>query len=79
MKNQADNDLNDLSYEQAFQELEQIVEKLESNQGTLDESMALFERGQKLSQYCTALLENAELKVQHLNPAAIPDKTEKSL
>jgi exodeoxyribonuclease VII small subunit len=79
MKNQADNDLNDLSYEQAFQELEQIVEKLESNQGTLDESMALFERGQKLSQYCTALLESAELKVQQLNPAAIPDKTEKSL
>ena len=66
MKKEADNELDGLSYEQAFQELEQIVEKLENNQGTLDESMALFERGQKLSQYCTALLEAAELKVQQL-------------
>jgi exodeoxyribonuclease VII small subunit len=75
MKKEADNDLNGLSYEQAFQELEQIVEKLESNQGTLDESMGLFERGQKLSQYCTTLLEAAELKVQQLAPTA-PAKEE---
>jgi len=68
MKTQTENDLTGLSYEQAFQELEQIVEKLENNQGTLDESMALFERGQKLAQYCAGLLETAELKVQRLNP-----------
>ena len=68
MKAQTENDLTGLSYEQAFQELEQIVEKLENNQGTLDESMALFERGQRLAQYCAGLLETAELKVQRLNP-----------
>jgi exodeoxyribonuclease VII small subunit len=75
MKKEPDNDLTGLSYEQAFQELEQIVEKLESNQGTLDESMTLFERGQKLSQYCTTLLETAELKVQQLAPTT-PAKEE---
>ena len=44
------NELNQLSYEQAFQELEEIVTSLENNQGSLDESMALFERGQKLAE-----------------------------
>ena len=68
MKDQTNDDLNGLSYEQAFQELEQIVEKLENNQGTLDESMGLFERGQKLAQHCAGLLEAAELKVQQLDP-----------
>ena len=70
MKKDSETDLNSLSYEQAFQELEQIVDTLENNQRSLDESMALFERGQKLSQYCAALLEKAELKVRELNTAA---------
>lgn len=60
-------ELKDLSYEQAFQELEAIVTSLENNQGSLDESMALFERGQKLAEHCANLLENAELKVRELN------------
>ena len=66
MKNNSETDLSSLSYEQAFQELEQIVDTLENNQRSLDESMALFERGQKLSQYCAALLEKAELKIREL-------------
>jgi exodeoxyribonuclease VII small subunit len=70
MKNQTEDDLKALSYEQAFQELEQIVEKLENDPGSLDENMALFERGQKLSQYCTGLLEKAELKVRELSAVA---------
>jgi exodeoxyribonuclease VII, small subunit len=68
MSQNPDSEFNGLSYEQAFQELEEIVEKLESNQGTLEESMTLFERGQKLSLYCAHLLEAAELKVQMLTP-----------
>ncbi|MHC1740240.1 MAG: exodeoxyribonuclease VII small subunit [Anaerolineaceae bacterium] len=70
MKNQTENDLTNLSFEQAYQELEQIVETLENNQGSLDESMALFERGQKLAKYCSTLLEKAQLKVRELNAAA---------
>lgn len=56
-----------LSYEQAFTELEEIVYGLEANQKSLDEAIALFERGQALAKYCTGLLDQAELKVRQLS------------
>jgi exodeoxyribonuclease VII small subunit len=56
----------ELTYEQAFNELESIVASLESEQQTLDETMRLFERGQVLAQFCGALLDNAELKIKEL-------------
>lgn len=56
----------ELSYEQAFSELESIVEAMESQQQPLDEAMKLFERGQILSQHCTSLLDNAELRIKEL-------------
>ena len=74
MNNNSETDLSSLSYEQAFQELEQIVDTLENNQRSLDESMALFERGQKLSQYCAALLEKAELKIRELTTSVALSK-----
>jgi exodeoxyribonuclease VII small subunit len=59
-------DVNQMTYEQAFAELEKIVAALESNQSSLDEVMALFERGQQLGQHCNELLNQAELKVRIL-------------
>ncbi len=59
--------IEDLSYEEAFAELEKTVEMLEAEGRTLDESLALFARGQSLSKYCMALLENAELKVRQIS------------
>ena len=56
-----------LSYEEAFQELEKIVETLETNQQTLEENMRLYERGQQLANQCANLLEKAELKVRQLD------------
>ena len=58
----------ELSFEQAFAELEQVVEQLEAGELALEESLALFERGQALSTRCQALLEAADLKVQQLAP-----------
>lgn len=55
-----------LSYEQAFAELEEIIDGLENNSKTLEESIALFERGQALAQHCAALLDRAELRVRQL-------------
>ena len=55
-----------LTYEEALVELEQIVEVLEGEQNPLEESMKLFERGQALVRQCGALLESAQLKVQKL-------------
>lgn len=58
--------LDQLTYEAAFAELEEIVNALEGNQRPLDEAMALFERGQALAAYCAGLLDQAELKIRQL-------------
>ncbi len=60
-------DIEKKTYEQAFAELESIVSILESNPRSLEESMALFERGQALAQHCANLLDKAELKVRQLS------------
>jgi exodeoxyribonuclease VII small subunit len=56
-----------LTYEKAFEELQQIVAALEGEQGSLDEAMTFFERGQALVKRCTQLLDEAELKVRQLS------------
>ncbi|NCP85854.1 MAG: exodeoxyribonuclease VII small subunit [Anaerolineae bacterium CG_4_9_14_3_um_filter_57_17] len=56
--------IENLTYEQAFAELEEIVAALEEESRPLDESLALYERGQALAMRCAALLEAAELKVK---------------
>lgn len=58
----------ELSYEEAFEELQSIVERLESGELPLEESLALFERGQALAARCNELLEKAELKLRALAP-----------
>jgi exodeoxyribonuclease VII small subunit len=60
------NTIEEMTYEEAFAELEQIVTVLESSENTLDEALALFERGQLLMKRCADLLNKAELKVQEL-------------
>ena len=60
-------DIQSLNYEQAFSELEEIVTGLETNQKTLEEALALFERGQALAQRCAELLDQAELRVRMLS------------
>ncbi|MAT44022.1 MAG: exodeoxyribonuclease VII small subunit [Anaerolineaceae bacterium] len=55
-----------LTFEQAFSELETIVSKLENDNLSLEESLAYYERGQALSQYCAGLLEKAELRLQEV-------------
>jgi len=57
----------ELTYEQAYAELESIVANLESEERNLDEAIAQYERGQALAKYCATLLDKAELKVQQLS------------
>jgi exodeoxyribonuclease VII small subunit len=57
---------NEFTYEEAFSELTELVERLESNQHTLAETLQLFERGQLLTQHCAEILEKAELKIKIL-------------
>jgi exodeoxyribonuclease VII small subunit len=56
----------ELAYEEALAELEEIVSVLEGEQNQLDESIKLFERGQALAAHCGRLLEAAELKVKQV-------------
>jgi exodeoxyribonuclease VII small subunit len=56
----------DLTFEQAFAELEESVRTLERGDLPLEESLALYERGQELAVYCAKLLDEAELKVQQV-------------
>ena len=55
--------MEDLTFEQAMQRLEEIVSLLEDGKAPLNESMALFEDGTKLSAYLSQLLDTAEQKV----------------
>lgn len=55
-----------LSFEEAQQELETIVGRLEAGELTLNESLALFERGQKLAAHCNKQLEQATLRIEQL-------------
>ena len=52
-----------LSYEKARDELIKIVEKLESGQATLDESLKLWERGEELAKVCQNWLDGARAKL----------------
>ena len=53
----------EMTYEEAFAELEEIVSVLEGEQSQLEDAIRLFERGQALASRCGVLLEAAELKV----------------
>jgi exodeoxyribonuclease VII small subunit len=64
-------DIDDLTFEQAFAELEETVRKLEEGGLALEESLALFERGQALAAHCNAQLDQAELKLRQLTPEGI--------
>jgi exodeoxyribonuclease VII small subunit len=57
---------NPASFESALKELEGIVKQLESGEAKLEESLSLFERGIRLSRYCSQKLEEAEKKIELL-------------
>jgi exodeoxyribonuclease VII small subunit len=71
--NKVDTPVKELTYEQAFQELEAIVAMLEVEEQSLDEAIAIFERGQLLAKHCADLLDKAELKVQQLSGEELTD------
>lgn len=68
MEEQTFRPVEELTFEEAFAELEETVRKLEAGGLTLEESLALYERGQALAAYCNRRLDEAELKVQQLTP-----------
>jgi exodeoxyribonuclease VII small subunit len=57
---------NDITFEQAVAELEEIVKKLEKGELTLDESISCFQRGVELTKYCSRKLDEAERSITML-------------
>ncbi|HEX8170102.1 MAG TPA: exodeoxyribonuclease VII small subunit [Thermoanaerobaculia bacterium] len=51
-------------FEKAFKDLEKIVQRLESEELPLDESLQLFEEGIRLSRFCHQRLEDVEKKIE---------------
>lgn len=56
----------ELDFEAALEELEQLVARMEAGDMTLEGSLAAFERGVQLTRHCQAALRSAELKVKQL-------------
>jgi exodeoxyribonuclease VII small subunit len=67
----ADNaDVPQLSFEKALAELESIVQKLERGDVALEESVAIYERGEALKRRCEELLRQAEARVEKITTDA---------
>lgn len=58
--------IDSLSFEDALRELEVLVAQLEAGDLALEQSLAIYERGQKLAAHCSGILGAAELKVEQL-------------
>ena len=56
-----------LSFEEALEELKQIVSRLESGEGRLDEAIGAYERGALLKRHCETKLREAQEKIEKIS------------
>ncbi|HHZ11002.1 MAG TPA: exodeoxyribonuclease VII small subunit [Rhizobiales bacterium] len=66
MTAETNDDITRMSFEQALQALERIVEDLEKGDVPLDQSIRIYERGEALKAHCDRLLKAAEDKVEKI-------------
>ena len=71
-------DIATLPFERALADLEEIVTRLERGSVPLEESIAIYERGEALKTRCEALLRDAEMRIEKitLGPGGQPTGTE---
>jgi exodeoxyribonuclease VII small subunit len=69
-KTNESSEIKELTFEEAFAELEETVSRLERGDLSLEASIALFERGRALSAHCGQQLDEADLKVRQLLPGS---------
>lgn len=65
-----------MSFEECMNELNDLVSKLESGELDLDESLKVYERAVKIRERCRAILDDAERKVQTIMASAGGEKRE---
>ncbi len=63
-------DIRKMSFEQALEELKEIVERLEQGQGELDQAIEAYQRGALLKRHCEAKLRDAEQKIAKISLGA---------
>lgn len=69
-------DVASLSYEQARAELTDVVHRLEAGGTTLEESLALWERGEQLANACQAWLDGARARLAQVRGVRAEDEDE---
>ena len=71
-------ELEKLTFEEAMQELEKLVDSLDKGDVSLDEAIAAYDRGSQLKDYCQKKLHEAKMKVETIqsseNTDIIPEK-----
>jgi exodeoxyribonuclease VII small subunit len=72
----SDENPQDLSFEDALSQLEQLVEQMEGGELSLEDSLAAFERGVALTRRCEAALKAAEQKVEILSNKSLEAEPE---
>jgi exodeoxyribonuclease VII small subunit len=65
-KDVSEKDFSQLSFEQALIALEEVVQQLESGSVPLDQSITLYERGEKLRKLCQARLDDAQARIEKI-------------
>ena len=65
-----------LSFEEAYAQLEAAVNALRDGQMPLERALHYYEEGMKLAQHCNELLQKAELRVQQLSVGQGPNPLE---
>jgi exodeoxyribonuclease VII small subunit len=67
-KENAKEDVNALSFEDALTKLENLVGQLENGKASLDEAIEAYTQGVALKNHCQKRLDEAKLKVEQLTP-----------
>lgn len=62
-----DDNLENLSFETAYEQIGAIVDQLESGELPLEQTLALYERGRQLIKYCEGQLDAAELRISQVS------------
>lgn len=67
---------NEMTLEEAIVKLEEITEKMQSDEIPVDEALKLFENGTKLVSFCKEKLDKAQLKITELSEEMNEDENE---
>ena len=74
-----DNNINNLSFEEALEELESITESFEDGNSTLENAVNLYNRGVLLKKHCEKKLKEAKKKIDEVKVNSIDSTIEKKI